>query len=123
MEKDYVMDDVAERMEAMKKEIESLKEQLAEKAEEKIAQHAPELYKIKDVIEEGFAKIADAARPMMEAANHKIAEPAKAAASKMEEHIVIHPFASLICAIGAGFLIGKMMGIAETNYVRSRENN
>lgn len=121
MEQAQMANDMAEQMETMKREIKSLREKLAEK-EAKVINNNPDLGKIKEMLEEGFAKVTDAVRPVIEAANHKIGEPAKAVASRVEDHIVVHPFMSIVCALGAGLIIGKLMSVAESGYVRPHDS-
>lgn len=98
-----------ERMESMQREIEELKAALAEK--ELASGKSADMSKIKCMFEEGFSKIIDALRPVLDGANQKLSEPAKAAATKIEEKIVVNPFTAVMLALGLGFLLGKTIDI------------
>ena len=100
---------VEERMECMQREIEELKAALASK--DPSPQKAVDMSKIKCMFDEGFSKIVEALRPVLDSANQKISEPAKAAATKLEEKIAVNPFTAVMMALGVGFLLGKTIDI------------
>lgn len=119
MESNYMTEDMAARMEEMKAEIAALKELLAEKKDEAVSR----IPDIKSMVEEGFAKVSDAIRPLAEEANRRIGNPTKEAVSRVEEKIAVHPFAAVMIALGAGLVVGKMLDIATRPvYVERRDD-
>lgn len=91
----------------LKEEIATLKAKLHEK-EKRVEGHIPE---IKEMIEEGFEKVSDAVRPFAKEAEHAIAEPTKEIMSLIEERINARPFTAMLVALGAGFVIGRLLDV------------
>ncbi len=123
-EKDFAMEAIVERMEEMKLEIAALKEALTEKAEKELeggahfghGPHGIDLGKIKCMIEEGFEKVTETLRPLVESAGRRISEPTRAAVARAEEKIAVNPFAAVAVALGAGFVLGKICTMATRYY-------
>ena len=123
-EKDFAMEAIVERMEEMKLEIAALKEALAAKTEEASdggahfvhGHHGIDLGKIKNMLEEGFEKVTETLRPLVEKAGHRISEPTRAALAKAEEKIAVNPLMAVAVALGAGFVIGKICTLATHYY-------
>ena len=105
MENSQITADIGRKMHEMQDEISKLKSQLEAK-EKEIADKAPDL---KCMFEEGFAKLHEAVKPLVDKANIKIGEPTKEAVARMEEKISIHPFAAVMIALGAGLIVGKLL--------------
>lgn len=131
-EKDFAMEAIVERMEEMKLEIAALKEALAQKAED-IAEeggehfrhgvHSIDLGKIRSMLEEGFEKVTETLRPLVETAGRRISGPTRAAVAKAEEKIVVNPFTAVVVALGAGYVIGKICTMATRYYHCSCEED
>lgn len=117
-EKDFAMDAIVERMEEMKLEIAALKEALAAKTEETEGKECrrPDLGKIGDMLEEGFGKVTETLKPLLERAGHKIYDPTRAAVAKAEEKVAVNPLLAVAVALGAGFVIGKICAMTTQYY-------
>jgi ElaB/YqjD/DUF883 family membrane-anchored ribosome-binding protein len=103
-----MMENMAIRIEEMKAEIAALRIMLAEKRE-KPADKAPE---IRSMLEDGFAKVSDAIRPLAREVSRGIGRPARSVVTNIEEKIALNPLAAIMVALGAGLVVGKALDIA-----------
>jgi ElaB/YqjD/DUF883 family membrane-anchored ribosome-binding protein len=108
MEDNHMMENMAIRIEEMKAEIAALRIMLAEKRE-KSSDRSPE---IRSMLEDGFAKVSDAIRPLAREAGRRIGRPARSVVTNIEEKIALHPLAAIMIALGAGLVAGKALDIA-----------
>jgi ElaB/YqjD/DUF883 family membrane-anchored ribosome-binding protein len=95
-------------IEIMRAEIAALREIIAENNEEE--NRGIEMAGIKSLMEDGFSRISEAIRPVMEKLNVKLGKPAGDAVNSLEEKIAEHPFKSVTIALVTGFAIGKAVG-------------
>ena len=103
-------EELAASVEAMKAEIAELKDALAEK-EHQVMKKMPDMEKVKATFREGYNKISEAVKPILDQADVKLGEPAREAMHKVEKNITVHPLASVAVALGAGLVIGKLLDI------------
>lgn len=114
MEGSYTNEEIMRRMEEMRDEIATLKAALAAKASEtsetaETERAAPDMRGVRHMFEEGFERMSEALRPLVEEADRKIGGSARHIVAQTEEHIGARPFTSVALALGAGLLIGRLL--------------
>jgi hypothetical protein len=83
---DVKIDDLFGQINDLKKEIASLREDLADKLQ--AYDSGPDFAKIRSLLDEGISVVTQAVRPI-------------------EEKIAVHPLAAMTIALGAGIVIGR----------------
>jgi ElaB/YqjD/DUF883 family membrane-anchored ribosome-binding protein len=118
MDSDARIEELFSLVESIKGEIAGLKETIG-KGEQDSKRGGPDLSSIKALIDDGFARVGEALRPVGEKISDKIGKPAGDAVNAVEERIAAHPFASVGIALVAGFAVGKAVGfLASGRYYR-----
>jgi ElaB/YqjD/DUF883 family membrane-anchored ribosome-binding protein len=108
MEDSRMMEDMAIRIEEMRAEIAALRIMLGEKRNEPASKTAD----IRSMLEDGFARVSDAIRPLAQEAGRRIGKPARNVVTNIEEKIALHPLTAIMIALGAGLVAGKALDIA-----------
>jgi ElaB/YqjD/DUF883 family membrane-anchored ribosome-binding protein len=108
MESSSMTKDMEIRIDEMRAEIAALRTMLEEKREKP----ADKTTDIRSMLEEGFARVSDAIKPLAQEAGRRIGVPARSPVMTVEEKIALHPFAAVMAALGAGFVVGKAIEIA-----------
>jgi ElaB/YqjD/DUF883 family membrane-anchored ribosome-binding protein len=109
MDGDIKIEDLIQRIDSMQEEIASLRESIDGRTPEN---RSFDIDRIKSLLQDGFSKITEAVGPAMDGVKVKLASPAKAVATSVEEKIAAHPLTSVAIALGAGLVIGKAVSSA-----------